>query len=114
LGESLLDGVNRIKGNANIMAKINISEVIKSGNLISNASDAFTLTSELCNDLFAQVPDTDRVNYFMNSFLLQGLAPFYWNDAWGEYLSNNDNSVVEPRLKLLVTNISNAPEAQIF
>ena len=114
LGESLLDGVNRIQGNANIKAKINISEVIKSGNLISNASDAFTLTSELCNALFAQVPDTDRVNYFMNSFLLQGLAPFYWTDAWSLYLSNNDNSVVEPRLKLLVTNISNAPEAQIF
>jgi hypothetical protein len=114
LGESLLDGFNRIQGNANIKGKINISEVIKSGNLISNASDAFTLTSELCNDLFAQVPNTDRVNYFMNSFLLQGLAPFYWTDAWGEYLSNNDNSVVEPRLKLLVTNISNAPEAQIF
>ena len=114
LGESLLDGVNRIQGNANIKAKINISEVIKSGNLISNASDAFTLTSELCNALFAQVPDTDRVNYFMNSFLLQGLAPFYWTDAWSLYLSNNDDSVVEPRLKLLVTNISNAPEAQIF
>ena len=114
LGESLLDGFNRISGNANIKAKINISDVIKNGGLISDAFDAYTLTSELCNALFAQVPDTDRVNYFMNSFLLQGLAPFYWTDAWGLYLLNNNNSVVEPRLKLLLTNISNAPEAQIF
>ena len=29
LGESLLDGVNRISGNGNIAAKINISDVIK-------------------------------------------------------------------------------------
>lgn len=114
LGESLLDGFNRIIGNANIKAKINISDVVKNGGLISDAFDAFTLTSDICNVLFAQVPDTDRVNYFMNSFLLQGLAPFYWTDAWGLYLSNNNNTVVEPRLKLLVTKISSAPEAQIF
>lgn len=114
LGESLLDGVNRIRGNANIMAKINISDVIKNGNLISNASDAYILTSELCNALFAQVPDADRINYFMNSFLLQGLAGYYWTSAWGTYLSNGNNSVVEPRLKLLVTKLLRAPESQLF
>ncbi len=114
LGESLLDGFNRIRGNANIKAKINISTVIKNGNLISNAADAYTLTAELCNALFAQVPDTARVNYFMNSFLLQGLEDYYWSSAWGSYLSNNNNSVVEPRLKLLVSKILSAPESQIF
>ena len=114
LGESLLDGFNRISGNANIKTKINISDVIKAGNLISDASDAYTLTSELCNALFAQVPDSDRVNYFMNSFLLQGLAPFYWTNAWNLYLSDGKNSVVEPRLKLLVSKILSAPESQIF
>jgi uncharacterized protein (DUF1800 family) len=114
LGESLLDGFNRISGNANIKAKINISDVVKNGNLISDASDAYILTLELCNALFAQVPDADRINYFMNSFLLQGLADYYWSGAWGTYLSNNDNSVVEPRLKLLVTKILSAPESQLF
>ncbi len=114
LGESLLDGYNRISGNASIKAKINISDVIKSGNLISNASDAFTLTTELCNALFAQVPDSDRINYFMNSFLLQGLATSFWTTAWDSYLSDGKNSVVEPRLKLLVTKILSAPESQLF
>jgi hypothetical protein len=114
LGESLLDGFNRIRGNANIRAKINISDVIKNENLISNASDAFLLTSELCSALFAQVPDADRINYFMNSFLLQGLESYYWTSAWNVYLSGNNNSVVEPRLKLLLTKILSAPESQIF
>ena len=114
LGESLLDGFNRISGNANIRAKINISDVIKNGNLISNASDAYTLTAELCNALFAQVPDADRINYFMNSFLLQGLEDYYWSSAWSSYLSKNDNSVVEPRLKLLVSKMLSAPESQVF
>lgn len=114
LGESLLDGFNRIRGNANIRAKINISDVVRNGTLISNASDAYTLTAELCNALFAQVPDADRINYFMNSFLLQGLEDYYWSGAWSSYLSNNDNSVVEPRLKLLVSKILSAPESQVF
>lgn len=114
LGESLLDGFNRISGNANIIAKINISDVVKNGNIISNASDAYTITAELCNALFAQVPDSDRINYFMNAFLLQELAPSYWTTAWGLFLSNNNNSVVEPRLKLLVTKLLSAPESQLF
>jgi len=114
VGESLLDGFNRINGNVNIYAKINISSVIKNGGLISNASDSFILTSELCNALFAQEPDADRVNYFMNSFLLQGLANYYWTSAWNSYLSTNDNSVVEPRLKLMVSKLLSAPESQIF
>jgi len=114
LGESLLDGKNRINGNSNTIGKINISEVIRNGNLVSDASDAFTLTSELCDALFAQVPDNERVNYFMNSFLLQGLAEFYWSGAWSDFLSSNNNSVVEPRLKLLVTKLLSAPESQIF
>ena len=114
LGESLLDGFNRIRGNGNIRAKISISDVIKNEGLISDASDAYILTSELCNALFAQNPDADRVNYFMNSFLLQGLAPFYWTDAWNDFVATRNYSVVESRLKLLVNKLSSAPEAQIF
>lgn len=114
LGESLLDGVNRIKGNGNIQAKIYITDVIKNRGLVSDASDPYVLTSELCNALFAQAPDADRVNYFMNSFLLQGLETYYWTTAWNLYLTNFNNTVVEPRLKLLVSKLTSAPEAQIF
>lgn len=114
LGESLLDGINRISGNSTIITKINISDVIRNSNIISVANDPYILTSELCNALFAQNPDANRVNYFMNSFLLQGLANFYWTNAWDSYISTNNNSVVESRLKLLVTNILRAPESQMF
>lgn len=114
IGESLLDGINRIRGNAKIYAKINISSVIRLEGLISIASDPFILTAELCNALFGQEPDTDRTNYFMNSYLLQGLENYYWTTAWNSYLNNNNSTVVEPRLKLLISKILNAPEAQIF
>ena len=114
LGESLLDGNNRISGNATIITKINISTVIKTSNIISVANDPYILTSELCNALFAQIPDTVRVNHFMNSFLLQGFVNYYWTNAWNEYLTTGVNTQVESRLKLLVTNILRAPESQMF
>ncbi len=88
--------------------------MIQNGGLVSDASDPLVLTAELCNALFAQEPDADRVNYFMNSFLLQGSVNYYWTDAWNTYLSSADNSVVEPRLKLLVAKLLSAPESQIF
>jgi uncharacterized protein (DUF1800 family) len=114
LGESLLDARNRISGNTNIYAQIQISLVIKNSGIVSNPNDPFILVSELCKNLFAQEPDTDRVNYFMNSYLLQGLATGYWYTAWANYLSTNNNSVVEPRLKELVKNLLRSPESQIF
>lgn len=114
LGESLLDGVNRISGNSIIVAKIHISEVLKNAGIVSNPSDPFVLTSELCNALFAQQPDTERINYFMNSFLLQGLTNYYWTEAWNSFISTNNSTVVESRLKLLVTKIVRAPESQLF
>lgn len=114
LGESLLDGRNRISGNANIITKINISDIIRNSNIVSVANDPYILTSELCNALFAQIPDASRVNYFMNYFLLQGLASYYWTNAWDDYMATNNTNVVESRLKLLVTNILRAPESQMF
>jgi len=114
LGESLLDGINRINGNINISTKINISEVIKKGSIVSNPSDPFILTSELCNTLFAQETDSIRITYFMNAFLLQGLSGDYWADAWNSFISTNDNTVVESRLKLLISKILRTPESQMF
>ena len=114
LGESLLDGMNRITGNNNIVAKITLSYLLKNTTTVSNPADPFLLTSELCNALFAQETNTDRINYFMNSFLLQGLNSYYWTEAWNTFISTSDNTAVEVRLKLLVTKILRAPEAQMF
>lgn len=115
LGESFLDGLNRISGtNANIFAEIDIANVLKNENIVSDPSDPNILCEELMKDLFAQEPDAARITYFKENFLLQGFMDYNWTGAWSNFIANNDLSVVEPRLKLLVKNIVNAPEAQIF
>lgn len=113
MGESMLDGRNRIGNNGNIVALIKIVEVIRDGGLVSNADDPQVLCQDLCDALFGQSPDADRVAYFKTSFLLQGMEDSYWTNAWTDYLNNNNASVVEPRLKLLLRKILSAPEFQL-
>jgi uncharacterized protein (DUF1800 family) len=114
LAESLLDGINRITGSGTIAAKISISEVIKNSEIVSNPSDANAVTAQLCNALFAQETNSERITYFTNSFLLQDQSSYYWTDAWNSFIRTDDNSVIESRLKLLIINILRAPESQMF
>ncbi len=114
LGESLLDGKNRILGNDDILGKINITEVIRNNTIVSVPEDPLILTTELCNALFAQEASIERINYFMNTFLLQGNPPVDWTSLWGYYIEANYNSVVNLRLNSLVTNLLKAPESQMF
>ncbi|MBC7606682.1 MAG: DUF1800 family protein [Burkholderiales bacterium] len=114
LGESLLYGENRINGNAPIAAQLNILDVVRNGNIISVPDDAYILTSELCNALFACETDSNRVNYFMNTFLLQGSPENDWTLLWSFYIDANFITVVDLRLKELVLNILKAPESQMF
>ncbi len=114
IGESLVDSKNRIAGNLDIIAKINLTEVLRYSNVISVVDDPFILTSELCNALFAQEASIERINYFMNTFLLQGQPPGDWTSLWSFYIAANFNSVVDLRLNALITNILKAHEAQMF
>ncbi|MFA9289800.1 MAG: DUF1800 family protein [Solirubrobacteraceae bacterium] len=117
MGESLIEGRNKISPNADIKAKIDIVTVIKDAGIISNPSDPNILCKELCDALFGQIPTKERVDYFKNSFLLKdapGNQDFYWTSEWNKFLSTNNKSVVEPRLKELIIKIISAPEFQLF
>jgi len=114
LPESLIDGKNRIGGNADIGAKINLTERIRYTNLVSVPDNPYILTAELCNALFAQEATEERINYFMNNFLLQGQPVGDWTSLWGFYIDANFNSVVDLRLNSLLNNILKSPETQLF
>ncbi len=114
LGESLIYGENRFEENTKIGAKITFSEVLRYSKVITVVDDPYILTSELCNALFGQETDEERIKYFMNTFLLQGQPPGDWTSLWGFYIEANFNSVVDLRLNSLLTNILRAPETQMF
>ena len=114
LSESLLDGLNRIGGNEDIAAKINILDVVADAAIFPIPDDPYILTAELCNTLFAQATDDERINFFMNTFLLQGQPVGDWTALWSFYIEANFTSVADLRLRSLVTNILKAPECQMF
>ena len=79
---------------------------------IINPSDAISLVTELSDLLYPESIDADRKNYFTEN-LLEGFPSYYWTDAWSEYLSSNDDSVVKSRLEALFTALINATEFQL-
>jgi uncharacterized protein (DUF1800 family) len=114
LSESLFDGKNKISGNEDIIAQIIIAQALEDNNIVSDPANPVALTTELCNSLFGQETDEARINYFMNTFLLQGNPQVDWVNLWGYYIGAGFETVVNLRLKDLITNILKAPESQMF
>ena len=107
---SLLSGRNKIGNNNLIYARLNITNYVRQH--IVNPSDAIALVTELSEILYPESIDEERKIYFAEN-LLEGYPAYYWNNAWQEYLSTNDSSVVSSRLDALITTMINVAEFQL-
>jgi uncharacterized protein (DUF1800 family) len=114
IGESLLLGKNLLRtGSPNLGVALDIVNTLKTKGIVSQVSDPVIFIKELGGVLFGQQPDTDRINYF-KKFLVGDSDDHYWNYEWSLFLSTNNKTVVEPRLKALVKALLSAPEFQLF
>lgn len=107
---SLLSGRNKIGNNNLIYARLNITNYVQQH--IVNPSDAIALVTELSEILYPESIDEERKIYFAEN-LLEGYPAYYWTNAWQEYLSTNDSSVVSSRLDALITTMINVAEFQL-
>ena len=108
--ESFISGRNKLGNNGLIYAQLDIVNYVR--NHIINPSDAISLITELSDLLYPESIDSDRKNYFAEN-LLEGFPSYYWTNAWSEYLSTNDDSVVKSRLEALLSALINATEFQL-
>lgn len=108
--ESFISGRNKIGNNGLIYAQLDVVNYVR--NHSSNPSDAISLITELTDLLYPESIDSDRKNYFAEN-LLEGFPSYYWTNAWSEYLSSNDDSVVKARLEALFSALINATEFQL-
>lgn len=113
LGSCLIQGENRLAANQVIAAQIPIVALLSQGNFISIVDDPYVLCTELCSQLFGQEPTEERVLYFMNTFLLQGQPRGDWTALWSYYIEAGFTTVVELRLKSLLSALLQAPECQL-
>ena len=108
--ESFISGRNKIGNNGLIYAQLDVVNYVR--NHSTNPSDAISLITELTDLLYPESIDSDRKNYFTEN-LLEGFPSYYWTNAWSEYLSSNDDSVVKARLEALFSALINATEFQL-
>ena len=107
---SLLSGRNKIGNNNQIYVRLNITNYVRQH--IVNPSDAIALVTELSEILYPESIDEERKIYFAEN-LLEGYPAYYWTNAWQEYLSTNDSSIVSSRLDALITTMINVAEFQL-
>lgn len=88
---------------------------IQSAAGVSNPADANVIVNELCDYIFPETPDTDRLDYFLNNIFLAGLAPEEWtNNEWPAYISSGDDSGVRIALERLFTGLIYSQEYQLM
>ena len=109
--DCLISGRNKFASNGLIGTELNTVDFVE---LISpNPGDIYYLVNDIANLIYPYSIANDRVDYFAD-IILNGFPSYYWYDSWQEYISTNDNTVVENRLDNLITAMFNAAENQLM
>jgi len=81
---------------------------------INNPIDAYDLVSELAEYIYCEMPDQERLDYFVHDILLQGIAIEDWSYEWTLYEITGDDSEVRIGLERLMIAMLYAPEYQLM
>lgn len=101
LYDVLTSGKRVFNNSSNGGVVLNVTLFVKNSGYFSAPQTADTLVTELCNYLLPEVPNADRMAYYLGIFLDE-LSPINWMNEWNNYISsNNDSSVKIPIGRLL-------------
>ncbi len=109
--ESLIQGENTI-GSGEIYATIDTVLFVRDN--IANPNDPNLLISEMADLLYPESIDTDRINYFKNFIIDEGIPDTSWSNVWIEYITTGDDITIKTRIDALVTAMVNAAEFQLM
>ena len=97
-----------------IVYQLDIVSFVDDPSHITDPSDPSTLVSELLEYMFTTPVPSERLDYFLNAILLEGLDPSNWTGEWNFYKSTNDDTGVREQLEKLIIAIIQTPEYQLF
>jgi uncharacterized protein (DUF1800 family) len=109
--ESLITGKNTIT-TGNHFSRLDT--VLFTKNKITKPSYPIELITEIAILFYPEAIDADRINYFKTFLVDEGFPDYYWTGTWNQYLNNNDDTAVRPRLNALITAMVNANEFQLM
>lgn len=101
-------------GNTPIGTQLDIVQWVRDSKIISQPSDARILVRELVQYVFPEMPDTTRLNYFVNEIFLNKLPAGDWTYEWEDYLKTGKDDEVKIPLQRLLHALMYAPEYQLF
>lgn len=88
---------------------------VESGAMGINPSDATQMVTILCENLFAETPNSERLDYYLNNVLLLGISPQQWTDSeWAYYQNTGDSSGIKVALNRLFTTLIYSQEFQLL
>ena len=115
LFESFITGRNQVAGNTALIGfTFNVVDCVTTNSLFTDPENPETLVRDLVDYIFPESIDSDRFNYFYQDIFLDGMMPYNWTTAWNDFILNQDDSVVKPRLEQLFTFLINSPEFQTY
>ena len=113
LPEILLTG-RRVLSRGQAWIRLDVVKFIEDRSNISNPLLPDVLVSELLEHLLSEIPDPDRLDYFLNEIFLNELPAADWTYEWEAYENTGDDTEVRIPLENLITAIMYSPEFQVF
>jgi len=111
----LIKGRARSRQDPNIAnVQLDIVTYVSNPENINNPADAYDLVIELAEYIYCEMPDQDRLDYFVHDILLQGIAIEDWTYEWTLYEITDDDSEVRIGLENLLLAMLQAPEYQLM
>jgi uncharacterized protein (DUF1800 family) len=107
----LLDGVRNPSNE--LLFQLDVLNWVETPGNISNPENPETLVRELTGFLFAGELAEERLEFFLNTFFLEGFPAYYWTNEWNNYLNTGDDSIVRFQLAKLVLGLVQSPEMQL-
>lgn len=96
------------------IVKLDVLEYVGNPEYINNPADAYDLVSELAEYLYCEMPDQDRLDYFVHDILLEGIAIEDWTYEWTLYEITDNDEEVRIGLERLLVAMLQAPEYQLM
>ncbi len=96
------------------IVKLDVVDFVANPEHISNPLDAYDMVSELAEYIYCEMPDQERLDYFVGDILLQGIAIEDWTYEWTLYEITGDDSEVRIGLERLLVAMLHSPEYQLM
>ncbi len=111
----LIKGRIKSRQDPNIgIVKLDAVTFVSNSEHINNPADAYDLVIELAEYIYCEMPDQDRLDYFVHDILLQGIAIEDWTYEWTLYEITGDDSEVRIGLENLLVAMLHTPEYQLM